>query len=164
MKRVIAIIALCSSLLITTEAATCSFCDGFDFDQALEIPFTDGMTCGMVVAVAQAVAVEEGTEDCSSLQGMQSFCCPEALLSDRTGGPCGFCAGVDVLVDVNPEIPAEYAGLAGMHCGIIAVFAETGVNGTASECAELRPMEGTCCPGASSSSDASPRYVQHVHA
>jgi hypothetical protein len=148
MKCFIAIIALCSSLLITTEAATCSFCEGIDFDQSLEIPYTDGMTCGMVTDTLAILAFEEGTEDCSSLQGAQAICCPEALLSDRTGGPCGFCAGVDVLVDVNPEIPAEDAGLAGMNCGIIAVFAETGVNGTATECAELRFMEGVCCPEA----------------
>ena len=160
MKFVIAIITLCSSLLISTEAATCSFCDGVDVDQAIEI--TNGVTCGM--ATFAISTLEEGTEDCSSLQGAQAICCPEALLSDRTGGSCGFCAGAEVLVDANPEIPAEYAEMAGiMNCGTIAVFAEIGFNGTASECAELRLIEGTCCPGARSSSGTSPRYVQCVH-
>ena len=81
MKFFSAIIVLFSRL-VTTEASTCSFCAGADVDEAMEIPYTDGVTCGM--AILAASVYEEGTDDCSALHAGESICCPEAVLSDRT--------------------------------------------------------------------------------
>jgi hypothetical protein len=159
MKFFIAV--LCSSHLITAEASPCSFCEGVDVDQAIELPYTDGMTCGTVTLASSVL--EEGTEDCSLIQGSEVFCCPEVLLSEPTGGPCSFCVGKDVLGFMNPQIPMEDAELAGMNCENMAAYAEFITAPSAMECYELSLMEGTCCPAAMSSSGTSPRYVQCVH-
>lgn len=121
MKFFSAIIVLSS--LLPTEASVCSFCDGVtvDADLTFEVPDAGNMTCGM--AMLGASAYEEGSEECTgTAQVAASLCCPEAAVTNLTGGVCNFCAGSDILIDAvleNPENPGET-----FTCATLAAGAE----------------------------------------
>ena len=94
MKFFSAVIMLSS--LLPTESSVCSFCHS---DQTIEVPDVGATTCGTVILGTSAV--EEGAQACSDLQRAEAFCCPEVLLSDRTGGVCNFCVDADILTNVG---------------------------------------------------------------
>ncbi len=134
-------------------ASSCSICQGVQLVFSdLEIPDSDGVTCGLAAFLAAQYNVT--SQECTDMHMLESLCCPcgdDPLNSDSTSAQssdngektpssaCKFCVDKEVLEDV--EIP----GFDGETCGSFALGAST-FEDTSEECSGIETVELVCCP------------------
>lgn len=109
----------------------CTFCEDGMIDASLEIPGTEGRTCG---------SQKERTENlngltnlCRTIQQAEDVCCPESIVN-----ACTFCEeGID---NLDLELPDSE----GRTCGTVNALAATMEEGS-ELCTILKQAESKCC-------------------
>jgi len=110
----------------------CTFCKDGMIDASLEIPGTQGRTCGS--EKDRAESLNGLTPLCRSVQQAQDVCCPEPITD-----PCTFCEeGID---NLDLELPQS----GGRTCGTVNTLAATMEQGS-ELCTTLKQAEILCCP------------------
>jgi len=110
----------------------CTFCKDGMIDASLEIPGTQGRTCGS--EKDRAESLNGLTPLCRSVQQAQDVCCPEPITN-----PCTFCEeGID---NLDLELPQS----GGRTCGTVNTLAATMEQGS-ELCTTLKQAEILCCP------------------
>lgn len=110
-------------------ANACSFCEEGIDNLDLELPKSEGRTCGTVNALA--ATMEEGSELCTTLKQAESECCP------LPAGLCTFCQeGIP-----DPSIVMS----SGQSCGSMQA-AVASVQSDNDLCSQIKAVESQCCP------------------
>ena len=110
----------------------CSFCEDGMIDARLEIPGTQGRTCGS--QKDRAENLNGLTALCRTIQQSEDVCCPEPVTN-----PCTFCE--EGIVDLDLELPQS----GGRTCGTVNALAAT-MEQNSELCTTLKQAEVLCCP------------------
>jgi len=128
--------------------SSCNFCpSGLSAGNALlEVPDSDGLTCGDLVVYA--AAVENESETCSDIMMAEVLCCPEENASTMT---CSFCENG---VTVDPEYVIPFAPN-GETCGYLNEIAPA-LEADSEFCPQIQAAEPVCCPPTEVIEDTTP--------